>query len=138
MGNIAKTGTTPIVAALDYAQEPTRPGLSFMTTSSAAAECITLFGAAGAALHLFPTGQGNIIGHPVVPVIKLTANPLTARTMSEHVDVDVADLMQRACTVEEAGDRLVDVMDRTISGRLTCAEALGHREFVITRLFESA
>jgi (2R)-sulfolactate sulfo-lyase subunit beta len=27
---------------------------------------------------------------------------------------------------------------RTANGRLTAAEALGHREFVLTRLFESA
>jgi (2R)-sulfolactate sulfo-lyase subunit beta len=27
---------------------------------------------------------------------------------------------------------------RTADGRLTAAEALGHREFVLTRLFESA
>jgi (2R)-sulfolactate sulfo-lyase subunit beta len=27
---------------------------------------------------------------------------------------------------------------RTANGRLTAAEALGHREFVLTRLYESA
>jgi (2R)-sulfolactate sulfo-lyase subunit beta len=83
-----------------------------MDSSSAAAEFITLMGAAGAALHLFPTGQGNIIGNPIVPVLKITANPLTARTMA--------------------------LINRTINGRLTCAEALGHREFVLTKLYRSA
>jgi (2R)-sulfolactate sulfo-lyase subunit beta len=29
-------------------------------------------------------------------------------------------------------------MMATINGRFTAAEALGHREFVLTRLFESA
>jgi (2R)-sulfolactate sulfo-lyase subunit beta len=29
-------------------------------------------------------------------------------------------------------------MLRTCSGRLTCAEALGHREFVMTKLYQSA
>ena len=57
-----------------------------MDTSSAAAECVTLQAAGGFNLHLFPTGQGNIIGNPIEPVVKLTANPLTARTMSEHID----------------------------------------------------
>ena len=37
-------------------------------------------------------GQGNIIGNPIEPVIKLTANPLTAKTMSEHIDVDVSKI----------------------------------------------
>ena len=50
-----------------------------MDSSSAAAEHITLMCAGGAVLHLFPTGQGNIIGNPVEPVIKVTGNPNTAR-----------------------------------------------------------
>src|SRR5262249_46497492 len=69
MGNIAKTGTKPVSGALEAGQAPgSGPGLYFMDTSSAAAECITLMAAAGAVLHLFPTGQGNVIGHPIEPV----------------------------------------------------------------------
>ena len=109
-----------------------------MDTSSAAAECITLMAAAGAVLHLFPTGQGNVIGHPVEPVIKLTANPLTAQTMAEHIDLDCAGLLRRQYDLTEAGGRLMEICDRTINGRLTCAEAIGHREFVLTRLYQSA
>jgi (2R)-sulfolactate sulfo-lyase subunit beta len=138
LGNIAKTGTVPVVDALDPAVAPTRRGLNFMDSSSAAAEFITLMGAAGAVVHLFPTGQGNIIGNPVVPVIKLTANPLTSRTMAEHIDVDVSGLLWRRYNLRQAGDRLLDYTDRVINGRLTCAEALGHREFVLTKLYRSA
>lgn len=138
LGNIAKTGTVPIVGALKPAVAPEQGGLNFMDSSSAAAEFITLMGAAGAALHLFPTGQGNIIGNPIVPVIKITANPLTARTMSEHIDLDVSGLLWREYNLQEAGDRIMGVIDRAINGRLTCAEALGHREFVFTKLYRSA
>jgi (2R)-sulfolactate sulfo-lyase subunit beta len=138
LGNIAKTGTVPVVDALRPAEAPRGPGLSFMDSSSAAAEFITLMGAAGAVVHLFPTGQGNIIGNPVVPVIKLTANPLTARTMAEHIDLDVSGLLWRDYTLREAGERLLALVDRVVNGRLTCAEALGHREFVITKLYRSA
>src|SRR5579883_282934 len=138
LGNIAKTGTVPIVGALAPAVAPEQRGLNFMDSSSAAAEFITLMGAAGAVLHLFPTGQGNIIGNPIVPVIKITANPLTARTMSEHIDLDVSGLLWREYNLREAGDRLMATIDRTVNGRLTCAEALGHREFVLTKLYRSA
>jgi (2R)-sulfolactate sulfo-lyase subunit beta len=138
LGNISKTGTVPVVDALAPAEAPTRQGLNFMDSSSAAAEFITLSCAAGAVLHLFPTGQGNIIGHPVEPVIKLTANPVTVSTMSEHVDVDVSGLLQLDYPLAEAGDRLMAMVDRTICGRLTAAEAIGHREFVITKLYRSA
>jgi (2R)-sulfolactate sulfo-lyase subunit beta len=138
MGNIAKTGTVEVVDALSPAEAPTRPGLNFMDTSSAAAECITLMAAAGAVIHIFPTGQGNVIGNPIEPVIKLTANPLTAATMGEHIDLDVSGLLTQEYTLAEAGDRLMEVVDRTINGRLTCAEAIGHQEYVITKLYRSA
>ena len=138
LGNIQKTGTGPVVDALAPAERPTRAGLNFMDTSCAAAEFITLTAAAGAVIHLFPTGQGNVVGHPVEPVIKITANPLTRSTMSEHIDVDVSGLLQLDYDLAAAGDRLEAVIDRTINGRLTCAEALGHREFALTRLHPSA
>ncbi|WP_028921582.1 UxaA family hydrolase [Pseudonocardia acaciae] len=139
MGNIAKTGTKPVIAALEAAEAPSSgPGLYFMDTSSAAAECVTLMAAAGAAIHLFPTGQGNVIGNPIEPVVKLTANPMTAETMSEHMDLDCSGLLRRDYDLTAAGDLLMDVIDRTVNGRLTCAEVLGHREFVLTRLYQSA
>jgi (2R)-sulfolactate sulfo-lyase subunit beta len=138
LGNIQKTGTAPVVDALAPAERPTRPGLNFMDTSCAAAEFITLTAAAGAVIHLFPTGQGNVVGHPVEPVIKITANPVTLSTMSEHIDVDVSGLLRLEYDLAAAGTTLEDVIDRTINGRLTCAEALGHREFALTRLYQSA
>jgi (2R)-sulfolactate sulfo-lyase subunit beta len=138
LGNIAKTGTVPVVDALEPAVAPGKKGLNFMDSSSAAGEFITLMAAGGAVLHLFPTGQGNIVGNPIVPVIKITANPLTARTMSEHIDLDVSGLLWREYNLSEAGDRLMALIDRTINGRLTCAETLGHREFIITKLYRSA
>lgn len=138
MGNLAKTGTHPVVDALAPACPPHRIGLNFMDTSSAAAECVTLMAAAGAVVHLFPTGQGNIIGHPIEPVIKITANPLTASTMSEHIDLEVAGLLRQEYGLKEAGDQPMSIVDRTINGRLTAAEVVGHREFVLTKLYRSA
>jgi (2R)-sulfolactate sulfo-lyase subunit beta len=97
-----------------------------------------LWAASGAVVHLFPTGQGNIIGNPIEPVIKLSANPLTCSTMSEHIDLDCSAILRGETSVDEAGDELLDVILRTANGRLTAAEALGHREFVLTKLYRSA
>ena len=33
---------------------------------------------------------------------------------------------------------VIDVTIKTANGRLTCAESLGHREFIITKLYRSA
>jgi (2R)-sulfolactate sulfo-lyase subunit beta len=139
LGNIQKIGKKcKVDGVLDKAETPTGPGLWFMDSSSAAGEMVTLCAAAGYAVHFFPTGQGNVIGNPILPVIKLCANPRTVRTMSEHIDVDTSGLLQREMNMDQAGDRLLEMMLRTANGRLTAAEALGHREFIFTRLYESA
>jgi (2R)-sulfolactate sulfo-lyase subunit beta len=139
LGNIQKIGRKGLIdGVLDKAEEPTGPGLWFMDSSSAAAEMVTLCAASGYVVHFFPTGQGNVIGNPILPVIKICANPRTVRTMSEHVDVDVSGLLRREMSPDDAGDKLLECMLRTANGRLTAAEALGHREFVLTRLYESA
>lgn len=139
LGNIQKIGRKCMVdGVLDKAEEPTHPGLWFMDSSSAAAEMVTLCAASGYTVHFFPTGQGNVIGNPIVPVIKICANPRTVRTMSEHIDVDVSGLLRREMSPDDAGDALLDMMFRTANGRLTAAEVLGHRQFVLTRLYESA
>jgi (2R)-sulfolactate sulfo-lyase subunit beta len=139
LGNIQKIGRKCMVdGVIDKGETPTGPGLWFMDSSSAAAEMVTLLAASGFVVHLFPTGQGNVIGNPILPVIKLSANPRTVRTMSEHIDVDVSGLLRKELTPDQAGDKLLECMFRTANGRLTAAEALGHREFVLTRLYESA
>jgi (2R)-sulfolactate sulfo-lyase subunit beta len=139
-GNFQKIGKkAKFIDVLRPAEVPAKgPGLYYMDTSSAAAECVTLQAAGGFVVHLFPTGQGNVIGNPIEPVIKLTANPKTARTMSEHIDLDVSGILRREINLDQAGDQLIDIMLRTCNGRLTCAEALGHREFVMTKLYQSA
>jgi (2R)-sulfolactate sulfo-lyase subunit beta len=139
MGNIQKIGKKCTVdGVIDKAEMPTHSGLWFMDSSSAAAEMVTLCAASGYVVHLFPTGQGNVIGNPILPVIKICANPKTVRLMSEHIDVDCSGLLQRELTLDQAGDKLLEVMVETANGRLTDAEVLGHREFVLTRLYESA
>lgn len=139
-GNLEKIGrNVSFIDVLGPAEEPSKgPGLYFMDSSSAAAECVTLMAAGGFVVHAFPTGQGNIIGNPILPVVKITANPRTMRTMSEHIDVDVTGILTRELTMDQAGDKLIDMIVKTSNGRMTAAEALGHKEFVMTKLYRSA
>lgn len=139
-GNLQKIGKNArYIDVLEPAEAPGRgAGLYYMDTSSAAAECVTLQAAAGYAVHLFPTGQGNIIGNPIEPVIKISANPKTVREMGEHIDLDCSAILRGEMDLDQAGDALIDLMIRTANGRLTAAEALKHREYVMTKLYRSA
>jgi (2R)-sulfolactate sulfo-lyase subunit beta len=138
-GNLQKIGKSiNYVGVLDPAEAPDGPGLWFMDTSSAAAEAVTLWAAAGFVAHFFPTGQGNIIGNAIEPVIKLSANPLTVETMSEHIDYDCSAILRGEMTLDQSGDNLIDELVATCEGRLTNQEVLGHEEFVLTKLYRSA
>lgn len=110
--------------------------------------CRTEFNRAGPLVHEFLVRRGGN-GHsggglrlcgPLLPHRpgQRPANPHTVRTMSEHIDVGVTGLLQREYDLNATGDKLLDMMIRTYNGRNTSAEALGHREFVMTRLYESA
>ena len=59
MGNLEKIGrTSSYIDAMGPAEASTKgPGLYFMDSSSAAAECVTLMAAGGYVVHTFPTGQ---------------------------------------------------------------------------------
>ena len=138
LGNVQKMGRNKVASVLEPAVAPAGPGLHFMDSSSAAAEMVTLCAAAGSVLHFFTTGQGNIIGNPIIPVMKICANPLTVSTMPEHVDVDITGMLRLELTLDQAADQVMASMTRTINGRLTAAEALRHEEFVLTKLYRSA
>src|SRR6202163_2304250 len=140
LGNLEKIGREcRYIDVLEPAETPRKgAGLYYMDTSSAAAECVTLMAAGGYVVHTFPTGQGNLIGNPIGPVIKISGNPKTVRTMPEHIDLDVSGILRRDMTIPQAGDALIEMIQRTANGRLTAAEALGHREYVMTKLYRSA
>jgi (2R)-sulfolactate sulfo-lyase subunit beta len=52
--------------------------------------------------------------------------------------VDVTGVLTREQTIDQAGDALIEMIIRTANGRHTAAEALGHREFSMTKLYRSA
>lgn len=138
LGNVEKMGKCQVTSVLKPAEAPAGPGLHFMDSSSAAAEMVTLCAAGGSVLHFFTTGQGNIIGNPIIPVMKISANPLTVSTMPEHIDVDITALLRLEMTLDEAADAVMEMMAHNINGRLTAAEVLRHEEFVLTKLYRSA
>src|SRR4029079_15055298 len=74
LGNLEKIGREcRYISILEPAEMPRKgKGLYYMDTSSAAAECVTWMAAGGYVVHTFPTGQGNVICNPIVPVIKIS------------------------------------------------------------------
>ena len=78
-----------------------------------------------------------MIGNPVQPVVKITANPQTAASMADHIDIDVYRSSPKD-VAGPGGEMWSRSQCRTCIGPLSGAEALGHREFVMTRLHRTA
>ncbi len=129
LGAIMKAGTHPIQDVLGYGEHPTKPGLYFMDSPSAASEVVTGLSACGAQMILFSTGTCNPVGNPISPVLKVTSNPRTVARMREHLDVDVSAVLTSGMSLREAGDHIVDAIVAVASGKLTTAEVTGHLEF---------
>ncbi|WP_031499985.1 UxaA family hydrolase [Bryobacter aggregatus] len=134
LGASAKAGTSPMMDAVDYAETVTSPGFVFMNTPGYDPVSITGLAAGGVNLIAFTTGRGSAIGFPNVPVIKIATNTSTYKRMQDNMDVNAGRIVDGDATVEQVGQEIFDLCLRTASGEKTCAERLGHKEFVPWRI----
>jgi len=133
LGCVLKGGSTPPVEVLAYAQAPSRRGLVIMDSPGADVESLTGMAAAGAQLCLFTTGLGTPVGNPVMPVVKITANPRTWGRMGDNIDLYAGRVLSGDESVEECGGRILGELLRAAGGGATRAEKLGFAEFAIWR-----
>lgn len=134
LGCVYKGGTRPLQGVLEYGEVPAGKGLYFMDTPGQDIESITGMVAGGSQVVVFTTGRGTPTGCPIAPVIKVTGNPNTFRLMEDNIDVNAGTIVEGAETISEVGERLWTEIIRVCNGRLTKAEALGHKEFGIYKL----
>ena len=116
-----------------YAARITRKGLTVMDTPGLDVESVTGMVGGGAQVVVFTTGLGTPTGNPIAPVIKITGNARTARSMADNTDLDVSGILDHSEPIDGAASRLLDEILAVCSGKLTSAERLGHREFAIHR-----
>jgi arabinonate dehydratase len=134
LGAVAKAGISPLMDAVDYAERITSPGFVFMNTPGYDPASLTGLAAGGCNLIAFTTGRGSAIGFPSVPVIKIASNSATNRRMQDNMDVNAGAIADGDKTVPQVGKEIFDLMVRVASGQKTCAERLGHKEFVPWRI----
>lgn len=124
---------TPLTDVVPYAGRITKRGLTVMDTPGLDVESVTGMVGGGAQVVVFTTGLGTPTGNPIAPVIKITGNGQTAKSMADNLDDDVSGILDGRESLDEAADRLMENLLAVASGRLTAAERLGHREFAIHR-----
>jgi altronate hydrolase len=134
LGAVAKAGTTTMTDAVDYAERISTPGFVFMNTPGYDPVSLSGLAAGGCNLIAFTTGRGSAIGFPSVPVIKIASNSFTYGRMTGNMDINAGTIADGTKTVTEVGREIFDMVLRVASGERTCAERLGHKEFVPWRI----
>ena len=134
LGAAAKAGSTPLMDAVDYAERITSPGFVFMNTPGYDPVSLTGLAAGGCNLIAFTTGRGSAIGFPSIPVIKIATNGNTFRRMRDNMDINAGVIAEGEQSIQDVGREIFNTVLRVASGERTCAERLGHKEFVPWRI----
>ena len=143
MGAYSKSGSSPICGIIKPGDVPPAGGLYLLDVVpdgeprfgfpniSDNAEIVELI-ACGAHLTLFTTGRGSVVGSAISPVIKVCANPETARQLAEDMDVNAGRILEGEATLDELGDEIHAQILAVAGGARTKSEELGHQEFILT------
>lgn len=134
LGCMHKGGHSAINEVLAYAAPVTKRGLVIMDTPGQDIASIAGMVAGGAQVVVFSTGRGTPTGFGIAPVVKLTGNQDTFRTMNDNMDFDASPVVEGRASIQELGDRLFDLLLETINGNKTKAEILGFNDMSIARL----
>jgi len=132
LGAIAKSGTTNLVDVYEYAQPITAQGFVYMDTPGYDPVSATGQVAGGANLICFTTGRGSAYGCAPSPSIKLATNTALWQRQEDDMDINCGGVVDGAETVQQAGERIFQLMIATASGHHTKSEqhGYGQNEFV--------
>lgn len=130
-GASKKGGSSPVTAAIDYAEYADTPGLNLQCTPGNDVECVTAQVGAGANIVLFTTGLGTPTGNPIAPVIKISTNSELPRRMPDIIDADTGGVVSGEITVQQAGEQILERTIEVASGEIqTRAELLRQDDFI--------
>ena len=132
LGAIAKSGTTNLVDVYEFAQRITAQGFVYMDSPGYDPVSATGQVASGANLICFTTGRGSAYGCAPSPSLKLATNTALWQRQEEDMDINCGGIIDGSETVDEAGERIFQLMLATASGRATKSETHGYgqNEFV--------
>ncbi len=136
LGAIAKAGNSIIKGVLRYAERPPTPGLYFVDNWMTQQSIFLGYTAAGATLTFYQMGGGGFLEDTllspnlgiVAPVIWCTANSFAYQAGKESIDFYSGTVIEGKETIEEAGERLVELARQVASGMFTKTETLKYQD----------
>jgi altronate hydrolase len=132
LGAVAKSGHSPLTAVYRYAEPITAAGAVFMDSPGYDPVSATGQVASGANMICFTTGRGSCFGAKPAPSLKLATNTPMYKRMEGDMDINCGEIADGTATLDEMGERILDLMLRTASGERSRSERLGYgdEEFV--------
>ncbi len=132
LGSIAKAGHSTVQEVLGLGEAPRKSGLVLMDAPAGAVENLTSMAASGAQICVFSTGSGNPTANPVLPIVRLSANPAVTWGGTD-VDLSLDRLMRGRESPEHAANALYRLVLKVASGRATWSEAFYEGDVAISR-----
>lgn len=129
-GCVQKGGSAPIYDVIGYGEQVKTNGLNMLYGPGNDLVSSTALTASGAQLILFTTGRGTPFGAPA-PTMKISTNTALADKKKNWIDFNAGVIADGKCTIEEAAEKLMDLVLKTASGKLTKTEKKGFREIAI-------
>ncbi len=131
LGAVAKAGTAPLSAVVEYAEPIRVRGLVHMDTPGYDPVSTTGQVAGGCNLVVFTTGRGTCFGFKPSPVLKIATNTPMYRVMAADMDINAGTAFDGTETVAEVGQRIFERLLTLASGEASLSEAqgLGTEEF---------
>jgi altronate dehydratase large subunit len=133
LGAIYKAGHHPIQGVLKYAERPFGPGLYFVDNWMGPNSIFPGYAAAGVQLTIFQYGGGAaartvLDPSPAVtaPLLWTSANPMTYAVAKESLDFYSGTVIEGTESIEEAGERLLNLVADIASGTLTHGETVNY------------
>ena len=122
LGAMAKAGSTNLVDVVQYAEEVKAKGFVFMDTPGYDPVAATGQVAGGANVVCFTTGRGSVFGCKPAPSIKLATNTPMFKHIEDDMDINCGTVLDGDETVQQAGQRIFELILKTASGEPTKSE----------------
>lgn len=111
LGNIQKSGFSPIIDTLTYGESVKKPGINLLEGPGNDNVSITNMLASGAQMLLFTTGRGNPLSS-MIPTIKIASNSRLAETKPNWIDFNAGSILEESSlstTRDELWNHMLDI-----------------------------
>ena len=126
LGAVAKSGTSTMMAVLNYSEQISSKGFNFMDSPGYDPVSITGQVASGANVICFTTGRGSCFGFKPSPSIKIASNTNMFNKLEEDMDINAGKIMDGESNIEEIGNQIFNKIIKVSSGEKTKSEINGY------------